>query len=460
MPNFKYLVANQEGKKLSGSVQAPDRNTAQEELNNLGFSILSLEESNEEKAHDPSLKKFAFEAVDKSMKLVTGTIPAADEKQAFTRLETEYSLQVSALWPETATSEEITAAKAKGTAHIKETMDKTEKKEVEAIEAKTKEQQEKEQFVKLKIEKILASVNELLKRFENEIDPNQKTEINKKIDKILRIKHSTNLDYILESAKELLEFIQKQETHFQEKGFKDKRLELNLRTQNLLDELKRGQKEQSLSENIVSSIENWQQSNTDENQNVSYFKQVTGNFLNSIKKVFETPEEIKAIKDQVKVYNRQLWDLIRLYFKEPTKEYKEKVKRSIKTVWLARQTALNNLKHIKRELRKKRKFDNNGESFLLSLTKEINSFSGWLLAFYIAYYFTGLYITNKDFGLHSVPKGFFIYESHIFKYVLVITFILHSCTALKVNFFKKSLAADIILIPSFFLLSIISVLNF
>ena len=104
---LKYTVANKEGKKLSGTVEAPDENTARTELNNLGFSILLLQETKETPKIDSSLIKFIFEAIDKNSKLISGSIPAKNEEDALNKLSTEYSLTGSAIWLENSTSEQI-----------------------------------------------------------------------------------------------------------------------------------------------------------------------------------------------------------------------------------------------------------------------------------------------------------------------------------------------------------------
>ena len=108
----------------------------------------------------------------------------------------------------------------------------------------------------------------------------------------------------------------------------------------------------------------------------------------------------------------------------------------------------------------KRKADEVNEGFTTSFIGELNALTGWLLAFYIIYYFVSLYLKTKDFGLSGIPKGFIVYESRIFKYILVTLFLLHITTAIKINFFKKNLIADIILLPVFIFATIISILNF
>lgn len=445
MAIFKYTVANKEGKKLSGTVEAPDENIARGELNNLGFSILTLQETQEAPVIDKSLSKFVFEAVDKNAKLVSGTIPAKTEQEALTKLKSEYNLHVSAIWPEDATAVQIQAAKNRGAQAEQES-------EPEEDAKKLLQDKKMEQFTKAKIENILGEVNQILKTYDAVIDPAQKAEIAKKIDKILRIKHSTNLEYILESTQELLDFLQSQEEIFKNKGLDDQRLQYKLETKKLLDELKEHPREKTFSEDVLGKIDSYQKSHHDPG--------LINRILGAIRKFFETPPEILALQDQIRTYNKQLWAFAQLYFKEPTKDYREKVKRSMSTIWQQRKNAKAEIKAIKARLRNTQKDDKIEEDLFISFTKELNAFTGWLLGFYIIYYFVALYISSKNFGLTTIPDGFLIYQSHVFKYVLVILFLLHSVTSLKVNFFQKSVVANIILPPVFIFGTIITLLNF
>ena len=76
MALFRYIVTNQSGKKLSGTVEAPNYNVARKELNNLGFSILNLVPTTEKPKAENS-KKFIFEALDNNSKFIQGSIPAS-----------------------------------------------------------------------------------------------------------------------------------------------------------------------------------------------------------------------------------------------------------------------------------------------------------------------------------------------------------------------------------------------
>jgi hypothetical protein len=458
MPIFKYTVANKEGKKLSGTVEAPDEQIARSELNNLGFSILELKETKQAPKIDSKLTIFMFEAIDKNSKLVSGTIPAENQEDAFKKLQTEYALTVTGIWEQGATEEQIAAARRKGTKSLQDELIAEEEKAHEQNLA----QQKEEQFTKTKIETILHEVHELLQTFDKDIDLDKKAEINKKINKLLRIKHSKNLNYILSTAEELLNYIQEQESELKIKGKQDKRFELHVKTKKLLNTLQKSSRPQTISEDILSKIDNWIKTHGGKEKDKKTSTIVIGSILQKIKSFFVTPPQLQVIKDQIKVYNRQLWEFAKLYFKEPTKEYKEKVKNSLKTVWKARKKAIHSLKYAKKLIkeRKKAQREEAQENVIATFIEELNSLTGWLLAFYLIYYIVSLYLTTKNFGLATVPKAFYVYDSHLFKYILSIIFLLHATTALKINFFKKSIIANFVLAPVFIFGSIIVLLNF
>ncbi len=469
MPIFKYTIANKDGKKLSGNVEAPDENTARVELQNLGFSILLLQESKEIEKADANLKKFVFEAIDRNNKLVTGTIPAQTSEESIKKLESEYELNVSAIWAENSTPAQIKEAQKEGQTRLENILKNhlqnhastlTTPENSPSIPAINSEHEIKIQFVKTKIELVLKSVNELLTKFDQDLAPDHKVEINKKIDKLLRIKNSTNLDYILESANELLKFLEEQEKFLKENTHQEKRFEYQVETHKMLAEMNQGEHQKTLSEDILDKIQNWQKLHDPSTSNASIGSKIIAGILNSIKNFFTTAPEIEIIENQISTYNKQLWEFIKLYFQEPTPEYKEKVKNSIKTIWATRKKAKLELKATKNKLKEENNKKSDEEKVIFPIIKELNAFTGWLLGFYIVYYFIALYSTTKNFGLNNIPNSFHVYQTHLFKYILVITFLFHSASALKINFFSKNTTANFILPPIFILGSIITLLNF
>lgn len=467
MAIFKYTIANKEGKKLSGSVEAPDENTARLELENLGFSILLLEETKEAPKTDSTLAKFVFEAIDKNTKLVSGTIPSKTQEEAISKLESEYELNVSAIWTEGSTKEQIENARKEGQKRLQtqiqtQTIKPNQQSSNTATENKITsiEEEKKIQFIKEKIELTLKAVNELLQKFDQDIAPDKKIEINKKIDKLLRIKNSTNIDYILESANDLLKFLEDQEKALKENTHQEKRFEFQVQTQKLLQTLNQQEHQKDLSEDINEKITNWQKAHLGNLEKASLGAKIINSILTKVQKLFITPPEIAAIKIQISNYNKQLWEFTKLYFKEPTPEYKAKVKNTLKTIWQARKRAIETLNTVKKQLKLANNSGKSDEKVVLPFLQEVNALTGWLLGFYIIYYFVSLYLNTKSFGLSSIPTSFQVYDTHLFKYILVITFLLHSSSALKVNFFRNSSAANFILPPLFIFGSIITLLNF
>jgi hypothetical protein len=303
-------------------------------------------------------------------------------------------------------------------------------------------------------------------KFDEDFTLDQRSEIEKKINKLLRIKNSTNLNYILQTAEDLLETIRTQEKVLIEKGYFEKKIHLEMETQKLVKELHKSSAPTSLSEDIISKIERWQASRPNQKKESTQLK-LTERILTWIKKSFEKPPQILVIEEQIRAYNHQLWEFVKMYFKEPTKEYKDKVKNAIKTIWATRKKAVHSLAQAK-ALLKKREANQEGqeetlnveEKFIEPAIEELNSLTGWLLVFYLIYYFVSIIITTKNFGFTEIPQGFFVYKSHIFKYILGILFLMHAGTSLKINFFKKNIIANILLPVGFLFGSVLVLLNF
>lgn len=461
MPIFKYTVTNNEGKKLSGTIETQDTDSAKKELNSLGFSVLAIEEVKEAAVLDKNLTKFVFEAVDKSSKMITGTIPATTVEDAMKRLFEEYSLTVVAIWKEGSTQAEIEKAKKDGVKGISDKLQWGQAQKQFGQDEKDFTQSLEYKIVQQKVDYTIQKVTELLTKFDKAIDPDKKVEINKKIDKLLRIKNSTNVDYILETTKEILLFIQSQEKFLTTRGFGEQRLEFILIVRNLMNNLSRKIAKNSATDDVLRKIDQWESAHKDDIKERTLTR-LEYRFFNFVKKMLTTQPEILAIRQKIKTYNKQLWDFIVLYFKEPTPEYKVKIKKAIYTVWDARKKAKQELRETKEKLRDKgvdgEKYSS--KTFFPSMLEEITSFTGWLLALYLIYYFVALYITTKDLGVSNIPKGLSVYDSYIFKYILAIVFLLHSTLSVKINFFKNSIMASIVLLPIFVFGSAIILLNY
>lgn len=461
MAVFKYTVATAEGKSLSGTVEAPDETTARTELNNLGFAVLTLQETTDQPEAESHLPKYIFEATDKFKRPISGTIPAKDEIEAFSKLEKEYGVIVTAIWPKEATAEQIAEARAKGSARLTEQLPPEEQQAIETKTAESTEELARISFTKNKVEHILRKIQTLRENFANDFQPTETAQINKHLEKILRIKNSTNSEYLILSTDTLLNYLLELEPSLNAKGAGQKAFELRLAVKEMQRELHSSASQKTLSEDIVEKIRNWQNTYQDPSTPSGKPKQnFIYNTLEKIRKYFETPMEIKAIREQIKVYNQQLFEFVKLYFKEPTAQYKERVKQNLKEIWQARAHAKENLKTLKLQLKAKQNPPEPTNFRLPSLLEDLTSLSGWILGFYTIYYIIGLYLNTKNLGLTSIPQAFAIYETHLFKYLFFIIFLLHSCLTLKTNFFAKSTLAGVLLPIIFTLTSLIVIFNF
>src|SRR3989338_6749757 len=100
MPKYSYTVINQEGQKLTGTINAESEKLAQENLSKLGFPVLDITQIPEEKAAEltSESQKFEFQAIDQNDSKVLGSIGAEDKYAAFKRLITEYHFAVEYLY--------------------------------------------------------------------------------------------------------------------------------------------------------------------------------------------------------------------------------------------------------------------------------------------------------------------------------------------------------------------------
>ena len=91
----------------------------------------------------------------------------------------------------------------------------------------------------------------------------------------------------------------------------------------------------------------------------------------------------------------------------------------------------------------------------------INGLSGWLLFFYLVFYFiAGFVIAKKIPFIKDVPTVFYIFQTGNIKYLLPIIFLLHISTSLKLNIFKKNILSDFLISPLFIIFSLLIVFNF
>ncbi len=442
MAQFQYTAVNGAGKKLSGVIGASTEDEARKQLNTFGISLLAIEKTAEtptasatqEPSTSNALAKFEFEAYDKLGRKVLGTIPASNRYKAFKRLVDEYQFEVAYVVPFGATEEERLKAKQEGLSPLKAEYEAGEqKKSAQALEDEkmTAEFETKRQEMLKKVDFILEKIKELLTRFNEDLKPESRKLIQGYIDKLLRIKSSTNLDYIEHTSEEMLKKVQDQELFLTKEKMGLQRDKLRLEAQKMMATLHSKPAEMGITNNMEELHNKWGKS---ENPLLKGLGQFLERFL-------PTAEE-KSLKQKIKTIQNQIWTYRKIVWTAPASTKEE-----------ARQS-LNSLVEEKRRLQQELKIQvrkRNANSHEQEeapeplITEEISGFLGYLLAFYLATYFISFYIMSKEIpGGNPLPGDFNLLESETLRNLLLSIFTWHLILSLRLEHLRYQKGANLI----------------
>ncbi|KKR24091.1 MAG: hypothetical protein UT55_C0073G0007 [Candidatus Peregrinibacteria bacterium GW2011_GWE2_39_6] len=446
---FKYTATNPQGKKLSGIINAASDAVARTQLNNLGFSILEMHSSNETELGTSSvLQKFEFEALDKNGKKIIGTIPAHDSLAAYRRLVEEYSFNVIYLVSQFASASEKEQIKVTGVQALKEAYQTEQSPHpvvTESIQAQVETPEfllEKKELTDL-IELIIKALTQLIARFEAKIRPESRAGVEAGISKLLRIKSSNNLDYIRHSCHELLQHLKGTEFFISNLISEDERGILLLEVERLDHLLNKNTAFKiGVGDQIRATIHDFEL----KAQKSSWH--FLGDFLKYFEDFLKSNPQLQQFKTEIKDLRYQEWDTL-LRIIRGSKETRG-------VLW-------EDLKQIHSNLIEKRKqyhFFKKDMERGIYFVEEFNAFMGWLLGFYLIYYFLGYYSTFKGVEVPILGSRAITFEDSIlFKYLLVFVFILHGLASLKVNFFNRTRRVDSILVVVGIMLILFSFFN-
>lgn len=460
MPKYRYLVINEEHKQLSGTIGAPDEKSAREELNELGLSIISIEKIEEDADSDANRRGiFEFSGIDKNKKRIIGTIESIDRYEAYKRLTKEYNFAVEYIVDNSQTPENREQERKKGIEDLQDILNEETtllEKNIGSDEKDIQELGEKQTILKSQIDFVLNKVKEILDLYEKDLKPETKEKIRRYVEKILRIKSSTNLDYVRKTVEELLTFLQKEELFLYQETKMQERTKMLLDAKSMMMQLRQTKKNPGLS--FIEKMDIWRKKHIQEKENPNIFAKAVNLLLIPFLGPVLQSNEIIQTKHDIKLLNQQLKQYILLYFQAPNSEFKKETKTSLKKLWNERKNLKLSLKNLQKENQNQQ--GKNVEIHRGKYAEFLNSFTGWILTFYLIYYFVGLYATNKDFGFKEVPDILYIFRSFILKYFFVTIFFLHASLSVKLHFFKKNEVAAIVITPLFLIIILIIYLNF
>ncbi len=461
MPKYRYIVINTENQQLNGTIGAPDEQSARRELNELGFSVVSMAEIKEEElAAAAEMPVFEFAGIDKNGKRVIGTIQAEDRFSAYKRLITEYTFVVEYVIDDKLSEAEKEGERQKGAYDLQSMLEEeqagTQKKET-GEEKELREFEKEQQVLKTQIDFVLNKVREMLDLYEKDMKFETKEKIRSIVNKLLRIRTSTNLDYIRKTAEELLTFLQKEELFMNEETHMKERTKMLVQAKSLTMQLKRTKSKTSLG--FTDGLRQWRKEHILENPKPSFAEKAYNLLISPIIGTGHETENVANTRRDIITINNQIIQYLMLYMQAPNPAYKAETKEGLMRLMSDRKKMKKQLKDARMELKKQRRAA--GElTFVERLRNDLFAFSGWLLAFYLIYYFASIYLTSKNFGIAAVPYVFYIFKSSFLKYFLATLFLFHSALSIKLNFFRKSEIATIVIAPFFIFGTILILLNF
>jgi protein subunit release factor A len=463
MPKFSYIVVNNEDKQLAGVVEAPDAKTARGDLKELGFSVVSLEEKAEDVSEDGLA--FEFKGLDKHNRNVSGTIKSEDKYNAFKRLISEYELDIAYLVAADLEESAKISAKKKGVGDLLRKYQKDSETLTAIPKTKTSIQndpnfKEKKALVERQIKYVLNKVKDLITQHGDKLNPQDKQTIKSFVNKILRIKSSTNLDYIKNTCKSLLEFLQNIEWLSHGKTQIDEKFKMHIETQQMIDNIQHG-KDFGIYEDLEDQIIRWRSEHIKGNEKIPFGDKIKDAYYSVLLSIIHEEKDVRTIKKEITQISRELNQYRKMYLTAKDKTYREGASKSLKSLHERRNKLKAKLKEI-RESNKQTHHEKGGFTSFEKTVALIKGLSGWLLFFYLTYYFVSTYVITKTlpFMKGDVPSIFYLFQTGTIKYLLPGVFLLHLTTSIKLTFFRKSILYSALMFPVFILGILLTMFNF
>lgn len=474
MPQYSYTLINAENQELNGTINAPDEAAARKELSAIG-SIITLNtvadnapaplpEANEKQVAEAEQEgktiKFDFEATDKNGKKVVGTIQGEEIYPVFKRLIKEYQFKVEQLYPSDLDEKEKEKARLHGVENLQDQLE--EEKMEQEIRQKRKqldqiEFEQKQEKMKTQVDFVLKKVNEILTVYAEELDPERKAKIKYYVEKILRIKNSTNLDYIRQTCEEMLTYLQKEEIFLnQEQRLKEK-TKLSVEAKSMMMELNRINK--PAGKDIFDSLREWRVDRITNNPEPTTIDRIIDIAITPLIGSLPEDPEIIDLRNHIRSTNSQLKEFLIIYFQAPDPDFKKETKETLLRLWEKRKQEKKTLKELIHQ-KHEEKLTNIEYTSMEVLEKEIFGVAGWVLAFYIIYYFITIYLNSKEIVFIPATKLNNLFQTEMIKYFFTTLFLFVCFLGIKIEFFKRKPLITPILFVLFLFCSSLVILNF
>ncbi len=462
MPKYSYTVINQEGQKLTGTVEADSEALARDSLNKLGFPILDVTQVNEEAAEQIIGKslKFEFQAVDSNARKVIGTIAAEDKYGAFKRLINEYHFAVEYLYLTSLSNDAKEEEKRRGVLDLYTALKQEEQhtsNPTDEKEAITREENEK--IIIQQADFVLEKVAMLTRDFTDIIKPEDLNTIQKKADRLIRLKTSKNIDYVKHLAEDLLVYIQNQEI-FLTKEKSDKKLQsFRMDMKRLMNDIHREKIGVSWDQQILTSINEWNTQHITTNTSPNWWEKLTKDILDFVQNILEEPPEVTVLKDKIRIINQQIWDYYKMYFKESTMETRAEIKESLRTLKEQKNELKLELSAIKKKIDEEEALEEK-ETTWDKISSEVVTISGWFFGIYFLLHGLSSYLANKKLPINLTMPFAKVTEYKSFYITMLILLIVHAGFQVRILASLKKTWENILLFPLVTVSILLVVFNF
>ncbi len=462
MPKYSYTVINQEGQKLTGTIAADTEKLAQENLSRLGFPILDITEIPEEKVEEltSESEKFDFHAIDQNGRKVVGSIGAEDKYAAFKRLITEYHFAVEFLYLSSLSPEAKEEEKKRGVVDLYGKL-KIEQQKAEATKGTQREvinEEEEAQFISKQIDIVLEKMKEMSEDFKDIIKPEDKTAIEKKADRLSRMRTSKNIEYVKHLAEDLLHYTQNEEI-FLLKEQNDKKIQtFRLDIKKLLNQLHSDKMSVSLRQDTLNTINAWIENHITNNEAPAMWEKVIGSILSFFVSIITDPPEIAELKEKIRVIDKQIWDYYVIYIKENTVEGRKEIKESLHGLKEKKTELKLELANTEHRLAKEVQIVEQ-ETVRAKVCNELTSITGWLFAIYFTIHVYYIYTSTRQLPVDMGISALRVSEARSYLITMLVLLIIHAYFQLRSIILLRRALANLILIPTCSLSILLIVFN-
>lgn len=472
---FSYAALTKDNKKITGVFDVENQEAAQAELHKMGVAILSVTQISDEEfeklqetekiaREEKGIKTFSFLAIDPNGKEVEGTIDSPDDISAYRRLRNEYQFKISNLYEDTAT--EVEKEDAKKRIEGLEAQLVQERSEEPAKERRNDDSLEagEEEIDKVLIEEIDRVIINTKKVIENHNDffSNELLrEIQNVLGNLERIRTSNNIKHITEISNELYELVSnpdKIENVDENENFQSLKGEIGDSALVRKEfELYKKAIDATGVKKIFQSIANHLKDMTEPEEEGEAPKGLVGKIKAKVHSIFEKLTKKKPIKladikkKEIKPKGKigLFFEKLQGYFKATSpvlkKTRKKEMMRALKSIFKKNKKEDQEGAEAENEKEKKIIKKGKGERDFTSFLVEIDSFIGWLLCFYIIYFFLVSFSLEKGIGLNK-DFVFKTMKTPLILNISVFLLIMHLILRMKNLHLRKNAIAGLFLI--------------